>query len=401
MDADDALWKATGVFAPDYPRQSSSKMTVQSRRNSRLELYDALESARGGEMPGYYSVYSFPRGHSRDGNIPKVDCIFIDLDVAGDEYDPKNGKTDFAAWRRDMSNLLTRARMIARAIIEEGRQDHFRVTLSGHKGLHLYLDFPTIVPSNGDFQQFKNGLRKYGEQVMQWLDSTAGGVNIEKWVDVDASDLGRLSRHPNTVHFGAEYDEKTRWCVPITMEELADLDVDSYLRLTRQPRWSAGLSRNPSESAGNKVVQSIRMAQSTSISRTGASTTFDSSSVAQYDEEANDNIELEDIPFLTSNKPCIKAFKERDDAFEYGNASHAMELSIISRFVSLNVPRDVIHEFFEQIPGYRESYTDKQINEVIGRQYKEFDCSTVIREAPDFCLGNRCSVYNRNDALQL
>lgn len=400
MDPDTALWKAIGVFAPDYPRHTSSGQTFQAHRKNRQEVHQALIDASKEQMPGYYSVYSFPRGHSRDGNIPKVDCIFIDLDIEGKNYDPKNDQTDFESWRIDMSDLLTRSRMIANAILDKGQAEHFRATLSGHKGLHLYLDFPTIAPTNGDFQQFKNGLKEYGEQVMQWLDSTAGGVSIERWVDVDASDLGRLSRHPNTVHFGAEYDDTTRWCVPITIEELANLKVKDYLRLTQEPRWSDTFQRNPSETAGEKVVQHVRMASSSTRQNVSTGSTYDIKAVKKYDEQANENIELADLPFLTSNKPCIESFRNRDDAFDFGQSSHAMELSIISRLVSLNVPRDVIHEFFASIPGYREDYTDEQINEVIGRQYKEFDCQTVIRDAPQFCLDTQCSIYNRNDDLQ-
>lgn len=400
MKADKALWKATGVFAPDYPRQSSSVNTVQSRRYDRTDFNQALKSARDSNMPGYYSVYSFPRGHSGEGNIPKVDCIFIDLDVANGDYEPDGENTSLGAWRRDMSALLARARMIASAIIEEGQQNHFRVTLSGHKGLHLYLDFPSVSPNNGDFGQFKNGLKQYGEQVMSWLDSTAGGINIGPWVDVDASDLGRLARHPNTIHHGAKYDDETRWCVPITVEELADLKVDDYLDLTSGPRWPDGYSRSPSESAGNKVVQAIRNASASRVSSGTRGSHHDDGRVEQYDDEANDDIEIADIDFITANKPCIQAFADRDDAFDHGNASHLMEISIIANFVELGVPRDVIHKFFSQIPGYREDYTDEQIDKVVGRGYEEFNCNSIADKAGQFCLGDDCAVYTRNDDIQ-
>jgi hypothetical protein len=388
------------VFAPGYPRQSSDGRTYQAERYSRAELCEALEDARENEMPGYYSVYSFPRGHSQDGNIPKVDCIFIDLDVS-DEYDPKNDKTDFDAWRRDMSALLARARMIANAIIEADQQDHFRVTLSGHKGLHLYLDFPTVSPENGTFQQFKAGLKAYGESVMEWLDETVGGVEIDNWVDVDASDLGRLARHPNTIHHGTEYDDETRWCVPITVEELADLRVDDYLELTQNPRWPDDYRREPSQSAGKKVVQAIRSASGSWESATAtAGSSYNSSAISDYEERSNDDIELDDVIFLTSNKPCIEAFRSRDDAFNHGNASHLMEMSILSRFVEMGVPRDVMHDFLEPIPGYDEQYTDNQIDQIIAREYGEFNCNKIADRAPTFCLGESCGVYQRNDDIQ-
>lgn len=399
MQKQKGLWKASNVFAPTFPRQSSDPNKYQARRSNRTVFCEALGRAMESGMPGYYSVYSFPRGHSREQNIPDVDCIFIDLDVEGDKYDPNNGETEYDDWKIDMSALLARSRMIADAILEAGEAEHFRVVLSGHKGLHLYLDFETISPANGSFQQFKNGLKAYGENVVDWLDSIAGGVNINKWVDVDASDLGRLARFPNTIHHGAEYDDETRWCVPITVSELSNLYVDDYLRLTEQPRWIDGYDRNPSESAKNKVVQEIRNA-SESTGRSSSGATYNPAAIENYDERANEKIEIEDIPFLTSNKPCIKAFRERGDAFEHDNASHTMEISILARFAEMKVPRDVIHEFFEDIPGYDEDMTDEQLNKIIGREYKEFNCQEIAERAPMFCLGNRCDVYARSDDIQ-
>lgn len=400
MNSDKGRWKASSVFAPDYPRQSASGHTIQATRQNRSNFCQALNEASEMGMPGFYSVYSFPRGHSRDGKIPKVDCIFIDLDIEGDSYDPKEDATDFGDWKREMSALLARVRMIASTIIDNEEEQHFRATLSGHKGLHLYLDFPTVAVENGDFHQFKNGLKSYGKQVMEWLDATAGGLSIERWVDVDASDLGRLARYPNTIHHGASYDDTTRWCVPVTMEELAELKVDHYLKLTRNPRWPDGYTRTPSKDAGNKVVQAIRTASKSRSSTSQHSSQFDPGEIKRYENEANGDIELEDIAFLTANKPCIQAFRERDDAFNQGNASHTMEISIIARLVELGVPRDVIHEFFEDIPGYREDYTDAQITKIVGRQYEEFNCENIANRAPSFCLGNDCSVYQRNADIQ-
>lgn len=425
-DADELLWKATAVFAPDGPRQSSDRHTIQASRKNRARLQSSLQQARDHEMPGYYSVYSFPRGHSQQGNIPKVDCIFIDLDVDGNDYVPTHGKTGFDAWRRDMSALLARARMIASAILDQGMEAHFRATLSGHKGLHLYLDFPTISTANGDFQQFKNGLKQYSGDVMEWLDSAAGGVNIDPWVDVDASDLGRLARHPNTINHGAAYDETTRWCVPITISELSELKVEDYLELTEGPRWIDGYQRTPSESAGNKVVQAIRNASGARKSRSSSNSTLNKKLVDYYDRKLDDkwygddlselsqnqrdliddldpensDIELEDIPFLTANKPCISAFRDGNDSFNHGNASHLMEMSVIARLVDLSVPREVIHDFLSEIPGYEEGYTDEQIDKVIGRDYGEFNCSKIANRAPMFCLGSDCKLYNRSPDIQ-
>lgn len=406
---DKHLWDASKVFAPAFPRQSADEYTIQDTRRNRGEFVSALETASTSEMPGYYSVYSFPRGHSKQGNIPEVNCIFIDLDVKGDEYQPNPNQPDtdtsFGAWKRSMSKLLARARMIAQAILDEGMADHFRVTLSGHKGLHLYLDFPTIAPENGDIGQFKNGLGTYGETVMDWLDASAGGLNIDPWVDVDASDLGRLARHPNTRHHGAAYDDAERWCVPVTVAELADLHVEDYLDYTTEPRWDTRFKRIPSESAGQKATQAIRNAASSSRS-TGSRSSYDPQAVKQYKANSNDDIDLSDVLFLTSNKPCIKAFRERDDAYDYGDTSRAMELSIMGRFIEMQVPIDVMHEFFAPIPGYDDAYTQELIEDLIGRGYREFNCENIVGgpdargRATRFCLQDDCSIYRRSDDLE-
>lgn len=401
MNYRDAIWKASAVYAPAFPRQSSSGRTMQAERTDRNALHTALVDAVENEMPGYYSVYSFPRGHSRDGNTPRVDCIFIDLDLDGGDYDPDADDPDFDSWKRDMSALLTRSRMIARAITDAGKEQHFRATLSGHKGLHLYLDFPSVSPENGDFLQFKRGLHEYGKRIMNWLDSAAGGVNIDRWVDVDGSDLGRLARHPNTRHFGAKYDSTERWAIPVTIEELTSITVDDYLALTESPRWTDDITRVPSQSAGKKVVQSIRTAEREQPHRSRSkSTTYNSNQVQDYKDRQNDDIEVDDVPFLTANYPCVREWLENPDAFNHGHASHIMEINVIGKLVSLNVPRDVIHELFSDIPGYTERQTDDQIDAVIGRDYQGFNCSKIANRAPMFCLGERCSVYQRNDDIQ-
>jgi hypothetical protein len=417
MNTDKAVWETSGVFAPGYPRHSSGPNTIQANRRSRSDLCDALRGASDAGMPGYYSVYSFPRGHSKNDNIPKVDCIFIDLDIEGDEYDPDEDSDDydvsFQAWRRDMTALLARARMLGDAIIESEVTEAFRVVLSGHKGLHLYLDFPTISPVNGTFREFKAGLKGYGESVMSWLDSAAGGVNIGPWVDVDASDLGRLARHPNTIHHGAKYDTETRWCVPITVEELSELTIQQYLDLTSGPRLPASYRRQPSESAGDKVVQAIRNATTGGQRSAGAASSYSERKVQEYDEGEqgarydnsdqfvrNDDIEVSDIEFLTANYPCIAAFVNRDDAYDHDNESHLMEINVIGKLAELGVPREVMHEYLSEIPGYSEEKTDEQIDTVLGRTHRSFNCETIADRAPRFCLGPKCAVYRQEGDIQ-
>jgi len=409
------LWQASKHFAPSFPRQSASSHTVQRSRHGRGEFVAALESASDNAMPGYYSVYSFPRGHSSDGFIPDVDCIFIDLDIIGDSYNPKRGLTDIADWRREMSALLARSRMIAQSLLDDGADAQFRAVLSGHKGVHLYLDFPTIAPENGTLQQFKSGLKAYGEDVIDHLNALANGVDIRPWFDVDGSDLARLGRHPNTRHHGTEYDDVDRWCVPVTIEELASVTVDDYLELTKQPRAVIeSMHRSPSRKAGYKATQRIRNA-STSTNGSGfGGSTFNRKAVKAYRKNSNDRLEVEDLmdPIIMGDKPCVQAFRQRDDAYSHGHESRMMEISIMGRFIEKDVPIDVMHEFFAEIPGYDEEYTQDLIEDLIGRGYSEFQCANVCGgeksdgtwvsgQARRFCLGGDCRIYERSDNLDL
>ena len=412
------LWDTSKVFAPNFPRVCADSRTVQGHRGNRGAFVAALEETLDGSNPGYYSVYAFPRGHSSDGYVPEVDTIFIDLDITKDHYDPDEGRTSYEAWRTDMSALLARARMLARALIENGQAQHFRVALSGHKGIHLYFDLDPIPPENGDIGQFKNGLGAYGRQMMATLDDLAGGLSIDRWVDVDASDLSRLARHPNTRHHGVAYTDEPRWCVPVTIEELATMDVDEYVRLTSSPRaLPDGYERVPSKAATAKVEQYIRNASSNGRpSGSGAQKTKAArQALEDYREDVqNDDITLDDVLFLVKNKPCFAAFRERDDAYQYGKQSRMMELSIMGRLLEQRAPIEVIHEFFEPIPGYDEQFTNDILGDLLARdnEYGEFRCvticggcdddgKTVEGKAPEFCLGDRCAIYNRSDDLQL
>lgn len=109
------LYEASMAWAPDFPRQATfGNGARQGEVTSRLQLRDSLMRAAENGGPGYTSVYSFPNGHSTDGNLPKIDTLFFDLDIPSDEgsYNPREGG-EVAAWRRDMSKLLVRARMVA------------------------------------------------------------------------------------------------------------------------------------------------------------------------------------------------------------------------------------------------------------------------------------------------
>jgi len=387
------LWEASKVWAPNFPRRSSSAYAIQSPVSNRGELVTSLQAASEAEMPGYVSTYSFPRGHTDEGNIPNIDSIFIDFDIPADRKYRETGKLE--DWKRDMSALLVRSKMVARALIDANLGGHWRWSLSGHKGLHGFLDFSTLSTNEGSFRQFKNGLATYSDGLVEQLNEISGGVDIEPWLDVDSSDLARLVRHPNTRHYGVNHVASNRWCVPISTRELASLDdPNDYLTLTSGPREVPDdCQRNPSENAGKTVAQFIRSASDSKKRRGSGSTVHSGVALRNYKKKSNEKIEIDDLDFLTANKPCIAAFRDRDDAYEHGQASRTMEIGIIKELSNKNVPIDVMVEFFEPIPGFDEEYSRNLIEDIVARQYGPLKCENIIANAEQFCLGSSCHLY--------
>jgi mRNA-degrading endonuclease toxin of MazEF toxin-antitoxin module len=392
----DKIREAAEVWCPEgsYPRRVTRH---QSSKPSLNTLVNKLSSRMHDN--GYVSVYGFPRGHSTADNIPDVDTLMLDFDVPGDRYD---GDGDMEDWSAEMSDLLARVRLVANHLVDRDNADHWRFSLSGHKGVHIYLDFPALNPKIGTLDQFKKGMSNYTSELITYLEKQIG-VNLTPWLDVDSSDMGRLTRLPNTKHPGAsEAFGNDRYCVPVTPNELRDLTVTDYWALTSTRRpLPDEVRRVESERAKIVAGRHIRNASPNTLdSNSHESGTYNSERVEQYKENANDAYEtVDDLWLFVDDKPCIKAYHERDgDQFHYGNASHTMELFVMSKLVNMGIPYELIIEFFESMEadGFSAADTKKRLNEVIARNYNEFNCEKVWDDAPRFCLEGRCNIYNRN-----
>jgi len=405
---DKHLWNVSKDFCPNVgpekPQQASDSNKVQGKVESRYELVTSLMDAMNGGKSGFVSTYTFPRGHTDDGqNIPEVNTIFVDFDIPADsEYRTKNRTLN--AWKRSMSDLLIRVQLVAETLIESGKAEHWRASLSGHKGVHLFFDFEAVHPNNGSYAQFRNGLKQYGEGMIDRLDEISGGINIDPWVDVDSSDLARLVRHPNTLHPGAEHVEES-WCVPVTIEELVDLTPDKYLELTSSSRpVPDGYSRVPSKEATDEIALEIRSAAGGSGSSSGKTKVKNPGKVKAYEKESNDKISVSDIPILVANKPCIMAFVERNDSYQYGIQSRTMEINVMKELIQKGVPIDVIVNFFRPIDGWDEGDTRDMVEDLISRYDGPFTCKNIWEDAPEFCVAmdeGSCKVYDREQAANL
>lgn len=409
MNHERLILEASQVWCPDvgrnFPRRVSNSNTFQTSTESRYKLVTNLMDAAEGGNPGYVSTYSFPRGHTDDGaNIPKVDTIFVDFDIPADsEYRSGESRT-LDGWKRSMSDLLIRVQMVADSLIESGKAMHWRASLSGHKGVHLFFDFHPIDIGYGGYTQFKRGLGEYGTEMIDRLDEISGGINIDPWVDVDSSDLSRMVRHPNTPHPGAKHRDES-WCVPVTIEELSEMSPDDYLELTGGPREIPDeVERIPSPTATAEIGNKISNAGGSSTSSHTGSPDKDSSMIEAYKDESNDDITVSKIPLLVTDKPCIMAFVERDDGFAYGQESRTMEINIMKELVKHEVPIDVIVRFFRAVDGWNEKDSRDLVTDIISRYDGPFVCQNVWDAGGEFCVAmnsdpdEECGIYTRNKA---
>jgi len=381
------LSDAVSVWAPNYPRKVNKHQSWEQGIHGTVKALASAEQDEDNEP--FISVYSFPNGHTSDGGIPKVDTLFIDFDIEDGDYKRGSGNED--AWLRDMSHLLVRVRKVARYISEHGR-DGWRAALSGHKGIHLYIDFEPIDTSVGDYGQFVTGLGEYANELIETLED-ATGIELQEYVDVTSSDLGRLCRVPNTIHSGASASfGEERYCVPVSIAELSEMSPDLYRALTKKPRPVPWESRTENTDVSEQISKRVATAKKSLSSQSSRSPSYkDESLVPQYKEEvANDDITLDDVKFLTSDRPCVWAFYERDDKWDYGVQSHNMEMYCIRELQWHNVPIDVMKQFFDSAPGYDEEYTERRIKEVISRDYNRFRTDTMLQLAPEFMASDGC-----------
>lgn len=382
---------ALRAWASTYPRRLTKFQRWATSVPEAAEL--ALESEDDPNNWSFVSTYSFPRGHTKDGGIPRIDRLFFDFDIPDtDEY--RSGGKHADAWARDMSRLLVRTRKVARFLLKSDSADCWQAVLSGHKGVHLDLVFPAIDPSNGDFDQFKNGMASYADSIVDYLVDATGLDDLEDWVDVDSSDLGRMRRVPNTKHLGAsESFGEDRFCVPITLAELAEINPADYIQLTRSRRpVTKAMYATPNERAGEVLTQQIRVATTTSRS-TSSTSTKNLSRIQAYKDQANDSITADDIPFVLSDRPCVVEFPNRDDAFSQRSASHLMEMKAITEMMEKDVPIQTMVDFLNQHPKADEEYTRERIKQYISRDYSAVTCEKIWRQADTYCLKGGCKIW--------
>jgi len=394
---DENTHEAAAIWTDAYPRRVTKR---QVWAYSPQELLAEISKVEGAE-PGYVSLYSFPNGHTKDNAIPRIDTLFLDFDIP-------DGAEESDDWEHELSKLLVRARRLAQIIIQEGNPEHWRVTLSGNKGIHLFHDFPEISKKQGTFGQFLNGVNKYANSLTSRFTELTGIGDLDSYIDASVTgDLGRLTRLPNTIHEKAtEAHGETRYCVPATIEELAELRVGDYIRLTRSTRpVPDSCKRNPNQAAHDALVQYIRNAPVERSPTSRQPTVYDNTRIQDYKKYANEEIDVEDLDFVMQKRPCVKRFLRDEERFNHGGQSHVMEMKVITELLAEQVPIDTIVDAFDEASiddSFSRQKTYSTIERYISGDFQNpspVNCKKVWDELPFFkdryCVGEDCEVYNR------
>lgn len=383
----DVLAETAAVWAPETGIRRVGKR--QTAVSSTDRLVDVLESIPATE-PGYFSVYGFPNGHPRDGGIPVVDTLFIDLDIPSTgnygRPDPESDEADLEAWTTDMHLLLARVRRLAAVLIDGGYDQFIRAALSGYKGIHLYVDFEPLRTDLGSIENYKMGLAQYAADFIRELSAEAG-IDVERYFDVDSSDLARLTRMPNTVHekATAAFGEP-RYCVPVSLSELTEITPERYVELTRSPRRPLK-PRYPSVQAGQTLTMYVAMAVGDQVGDGPRRKTV--VNLNEWDRNANE-IGIDDVDFLLSNKPCLRAFVRRADCYDYGDESHQAKLALLIELAVRKTPVGTVLAYFDQTPNHDQLLTKLEYQNVLRYQYSPYRHDTLWRKAGSFCNPENC-----------
>lgn len=413
MNDRDYVKQTLQAWAGSWPRRVTKYQRWATSVTEATELL--LEAERDPNNWPFISTYSFPDGHTKDDAIPQVDRLFIDMDVP-DTGEYRSGREREDAWIRDMSRLLVRVRKVATFLLNAKDPGCWQAVLSGHKGVHLDLVFPPVSSSNGTFSQFGTGMDSFADSIGTHLIESTNMDDLEDYIDVSSADLGRMRRVPNTLHRGAtESFGEDRFCVPVSIRELASIKPSDYIDLTRSRRpVTDDMRATPNEKAGEVLTQQIRNASVGGFREGTGGSSSDVSRLTEYVENQNERIGVSDLPFVLSDRPCVLAFIEREDAFQHRSSSHLMEMKAITEMAEKNVPIELrrdpdgevlakrdrptvtggtMVDVFAQHPDFDENYTCERIDEYISRGYNPVSCEKIWDKADQFCLGSECQIW--------
>jgi hypothetical protein len=403
-----------GSWAPEYPRRfgSPSQSWVDSVTDL---LYSAYESFKL-KHDCFVSVFSFPdRKHPKDGGNPLVSTIFIDLDVESPEFSElkrrweqgdTSGLDEMKSLRLTlMAEVLKQARSVVAYL--KALKIEPRILLSGFKGVHIFVDFPSVLFSSP--QTAKVIIRTFLEQV-------AEGAGKEHGCEIkfDASvigDLSRLCRIPNSHNSKAtKLLGRDQYAIPVTFDELMNLTTADYDKLCSTSRYLI-VKRKESMRALDmltKIAEKMTF-EDDSTSATPAIThktlVKNPEKLNAYERECTRVILTEEDFDRLNIRPCFKRVRKDKISLE-GSGGHLMRIGAVKELAMQNLSINSLIRWFDFCNDYDAAKTEKNVRNLISTGYTDkrmdeyglerrygFRCETI--QQCGYCMKDECHIYRK------
>jgi len=396
------------IWAPDFPRRFGSPTQVWV--NNFSELTQAIKNSLDNRLVSFISVYSFPeRHHPMKGGNPPLSTIFIDLDIESEELSDLRRQWDNGD-KNVLNQLLELRVTLLKEVLKQGkalvryliqRKIQPRILLSGFKGLHIFIDFPSVQFSSQ--QIAKNTITKFLEEIKTHVAQQSNvRVNFDTSV---IGDLSRLCRVPNTVNIKAtKLLGRPQYAVPLTIEEFLKLSPESYDKLCANPNCIP-ITRKESNEVLAMLTRITQEMDLDDVALTPKNSVKDPERLEQYQIECKKEI-LTDNDFNELGiRPCFKKVRRERTSLE-GSGGHMMRIGAVMELAGQELSISSIVRWFDFCSDYdpditeayvkgiiSRGYTDKNVNEY-GREYRKgLKCTTIQRCG--FCLGDECKIYKR------
>jgi len=400
-------------WSPDLPRRfgAPEQVWVDSYAEVLQFVTNSLQTSRD----AFISVYAFPEHlHPSEGGNPPISTIFIDLDLESQKFSDlrnrwEHGDTavvnQLLALRMTLlTEVLKQAKAFVNYLMKQGIQP--RILLSGFKGVHIFVDFPSV--------QFSSlGVAKH--IITKFLDEVKAHVAKDTDIHVafDTSvigDLSRLCRIPNTTNIKAtKLLDRTQYAVPIAVEELMGLTPDGYDKLCSSPRYIPVVRRESHE----VLVMLTRITEDMDLDEvvvTPRGSVKDPERIEVYERECTKEI-LTDEDFEDLNiRPCFKRVRRERVSLD-GPGGHLMRIGAVMELAiqELSVP-SIVRWFnfcLDYDPAITEAavqsiisrgYTDKHVDEYGREHRKGLRCTTIQRCG--YCIKEDCHIYRRRSSTE-
>jgi hypothetical protein len=392
-------------WSPDFPRRFGALQVWVDDYASLLKFI-----ADSQNRDGFISVYSFPEHlHPKEGGNPPISTVFIDLDVESPElsdlrtcweHGDKTVVDQLLVLRMTLlRDVLRQAKAFVSYLVKQSIQP--RILLSGFKGVHIFIDFPSVQFSSLEIAKYI--IRKFLDEVKIQV---AKETNIDVVFDTTViGDLSRLCRIPNTANIKAtKLLGRPQYAVPVTVEEFMHLTPEDYDKLCSDPRYTP-LVRKESHEVLVKLTKITEEMDLDEVAVTPKGTVKDPERLEAYERECTKEI-LTDEDYEDLNiRQCFKKVRSEKISLD-GPGGHMMRIGAVMELAARGLSISSIVRWFDFCHDYDPAITEEAVKSLISRGYtdkytdeygsehrKGLKCETIQRCG--FCVKDECPIYQR------